>query len=112
MIKRFSDWRFRNKLLLVAILPVAFSTLPLFLTFYTGLDKVRQQGVLRQSSLLRLDALAREYQSEIREYAALGLEETVEELEEIEEELNAPGWTEDVINTMTDINRKAEAAIN
>lgn len=92
--RRFRNTSFRSKLLLLGLLPAALVSLVTYGIFSIGLERVWEDAVLRQALLLRLDSLVREYQSETREYLLGGLPETLEELEEIEEEM--PGILADL----------------
>ena len=84
---RFGDWRFRGKLLAASLLPVVAVTAILLALFLLSLQRVWRNSVPHKVELLRLEALSREYQAEIREYDLLRLEETRQEIEEIEEEI-------------------------
>ncbi|MCG8456212.1 MAG: ATP-binding protein [Holophagales bacterium] len=86
---RFRDWRFRDKVLVVTALPVVVFVVLFSAAFFAGLERVWRDAVPTQSALQRLDALSREYQSEVRELVLLRLPETVEEVVEIEEEFEA-----------------------
>ena len=84
---RFRDWRFRNKLFLVAIGPLIVVALLMVSTFTLGLRRVYDETIPRNVKLAELESLSREYQSEVREYVLLARQETLEEIEEIEEEM-------------------------
>lgn len=88
MSYRFRDWRFRNKLLLVAIGPLLVVAVLMVMTFSFGLRQVFEETVPRNVELAELEALSREYQSEIREYVLLDQAETRKEIREIERELS------------------------
>lgn len=84
---RFRDWRFRDKLFLVAIGPLIVVALLMAATFTLGVRRVFEETVPRNVQLAELETLSREYQAEVREYVLLGQEKTLEEIEEIEEEI-------------------------
>lgn len=83
---RFQDWRFRTKLLVVSLVPVTLVGVVGLTAFYLGLESVWREAVERQSALLRIESLVREYQAEVREFVITGSDETLEEISEIEEE--------------------------
>lgn len=84
---RFQDWRFRNKLLLVTLLPLGVVTLLLVVAFYLGLQRVWEDVLPLRANLLQLDASIREYQGEIREFVLLRESETLDEIDATEEDL-------------------------
>ena len=86
-MKRFQDWRFRTKLLVVGLVPVALVGILEIAAFSLGLESVWRDAVRRQTTLLQLDSLVREYQAEVREFVISGSPSTLEEITEIEEEL-------------------------
>lgn len=82
---RIDDLPLRFKILGVAVVPVILLAGMVLGAFSFGLENVWRDTLPRQTSLLLLESLSREYQSEVREFLFTGSESTRLEMEEIEE---------------------------
>ena len=86
---RFRDWRFRHKLFWVTLVPLAVVTAAMALAYVLKLERVGNHVLPQRAVLLKVEALSREFQAEIREFLLVGEALTLDEIEEIEGELEA-----------------------
>lgn len=92
----FRDWRFRHKMLWATLLPLVVVTGLMALAYVIKLERVGQDVLPQRTDLLELEALSREFQSEVREFLLTGEAFTLEEIAEIQDELEELGIPEDL----------------